>query len=78
MLFNGKSGHKWVVRSSGRPTDKREKERPNGPQPYIYNMYRDRPECRYAIYIICIVRDSDHRRPTIPLRPQPYTITDKT
>ena len=43
----------------------------------IYNMYRDRPECRYAIYIICIVRDSGRRRPTIPLRPQPYTITDK-
>lgn len=50
MLFNGKSGRKWVVRRSGRPTDKREKERPKGPQPYIYNMYRDWPECRYAIY----------------------------
>ena len=27
-----------------------EKERPKGPQPYIYNMYRHRSECRYAIY----------------------------
>ena len=52
MLFNCKSGRKRVVRRSGRPTDKRGKERPNGPQPYIYNMYRDRPECRYAIYYV--------------------------